>query len=778
MFMQQSWRAGFGTQGAMTRVVRNADGTFSVQILRLNAASGEPAIPSPTTATDEWLSSALNDAPTLGVHLTARLDEIRAQGQRLDAGAGTNARDTYPHRAVPSQARFLAMVHKYARLHEEAARAAAQAGMVAAQEGTNAGEARQGASAGAYRSEIRQASLWRLVSALWGSPSDPETSGGGTAYLDTEDMEHIGRVLALDAFGSVGGTRSDVAGADPRMRSLVMQRRMSVAAWLRETMGREFSDTDGAPQHPRSVWEAMSRLDVAAAARMAIQSKDLRLATLVSQPSGTQAVRAQIQSQLQLWDHEWQVSDCVHQDRLRAYLLTAGVIDDTRLPVRDLSWLQGLALHLSYNGLRDARGAWACATNGSVVRAMESYTRAVSSGAARPPTVWYTAEGADGEADLDVRFLLLRLACFHEEPPIRCLSTRVGSADPLDHSVPWHLCQALDAIGLWSHHRGQGSSRQLLLAHADQHWITAQYAAQLESAGLWHWACYVALHLPDIDRAEHAVRSILKRNCPSTAVDTAAARDERAQWEARCKFLTFVVGIPASAVHLAECQRARYDRVHLPPNRWEFYQAANAKLWDTLHRNVLLHLLPQCMLQGESHVLASVLRELRGETSAGRIAGWRSSGQIVEMFLELRSALAHIEATVVAQQGGAGGVAGVGADEDVVQELLLGLRARLDEITDKLVSVGGRIALPPDNAEAHDMSGLRERSRRVLAVCEQQIASTVADLRMMSAASGGAGARVLRETSADSGALALPLEGGTLIQVLRKLTASWLEWTL
>ena len=486
-----------------------------------------------------------------------------------------------------------------------------------------------------------------------------------------------------------------------------------------------------------------------------------------------------MQSQLQLWDHEWQVSDCIHQDRLRAYLLTAGILDDSRLPVRNLSWLQGLALHLCYNGLRDSRGAWACANNGSLLRAIDSYARAVSSGTARPPTVWYTAEGAGGETVLDVRFLLLRLACFHGDPPIRCLSTRVGSADPLDHSAPWHLFQALDAIGLWSHHRGQGSSRQLLLAHADRHWITAQYAAQLEAAGLWHWACYVALHLPDVDRAEHTVRSILKRNCPSTAVDTTAARIERGMWEARCKFLTSIVGIPASAVHLAECQRARYDRVHLPPNRWEFYQAANAKLWDMLHRNVLLHLLPQCMLQGESHVLASVLRELRGETSAGRVAGWRSSGQIVEMFLELRSALAHIEATIAAQHGGAIGMENEKtSDEDIVQELLLGLRARLDDITLKLVSVGGRISLPPDNAEAHDMSGLRERSRRVLAVCEQQIASTVADLRMMSAANTSAGARVLRETSADSGALALPLEGGTLIQVLRKLTASWLEWTL
>lgn len=40
------------------------------------------------------------------------------------------------------------------------------------------------------------------------------------------------------------------------------------------------------------------------------------------------------------------------------------------------------------------------------------------------------------------------------------------------------------------------------------------FAAQLESVGLWHWAVFVLLHIEDAEPRETSVRHLLARNCP------------------------------------------------------------------------------------------------------------------------------------------------------------------------------------------------------------------------------------------------------------------------
>ena len=39
------------------------------------------------------------------------------------------------------------------------------------------------------------------------------------------------------------------------------------------------------------------------------------------------------------------------------------------------------------------------------------------------------------------------------------------------------------------------------------------FAAQLESIGLWHWAVFVLLHIEEAEARETAVRHVLARNC-------------------------------------------------------------------------------------------------------------------------------------------------------------------------------------------------------------------------------------------------------------------------
>jgi hypothetical protein len=771
VFMAKSWRGGWGCGGAMTRVERTATGQYVVKIVRLDALSGEPAVPSPIVASEDpsWLASSLNDAPTLSVHLTARLDEIRSQSLRTANDSGRT--DPYPHHMMPASARLVAMLHRYAKLHESAAENEPRSTLCEA-------------------SESRQASVWRLVSALWGSSSNTESMGGGASYFTNED------ILALQRFLDDHTGLDGYTGDDPRLRNLIMQRRLAVISWLRETM-RHGADGTGAEHRGAaaaaasrggavrggvqpassqgSVWEALSRLDMSSAVNLAMQSKDLRLALLVSQSSGDQSIRTVLQDQVAEWDDaDWEQT--ADRDRVLAYLVLAGMLDDNRIPgIAELSWFQGLALHLCFNGLRDSTdsGSWICPSNGALELGLKSYEAAAKEGKVRAPAVWHQQDAAAttvGFDSLDVRYHLLRLACYRRELPVKCMTSRVSTDNPLNHAQSWHLYQALQAVGIWTPDSikdcdNDNAARPQLLSHTQAHWITASYAAQLEDAGLWHWAIYVSLHLPESHRGEHAVRNILKRNCPST-INMSSRR--RTKWEDRCRFLTEVIGIPRSAVHLAEVQRARYDRVHLAPDPWEFYQATNAKLWDSLHRNLLLHLLPQCLLQGEEHVLSSVLDVLGTETDVGRIAGWGSSGEVARMFLYLRKAVEELPHE---------------QDETTICEHLDDIEEVLARITQKLAGDGGHIRLPPDTKEAHDVSGLRERSSCILSVCEQQIVGNIAEYRWLvaeirkSLGQVEAEAIVMQETS-PLGSLGLRLEAGSLTSTLRRLVAKWLEWNL
>lgn len=55
----------------------------------------------------------------------------------------------------------------------------------------------------------------------------------------------------------------------------------------------------------------------------------------------------------------------------------------------------------------------------------------------------------------------------------------------LDYRLSWHLWSVLQAL----HYSHLSTSRQGLLH--------SSYAAQLESAGLWHLAIFILLHIPD-----------------------------------------------------------------------------------------------------------------------------------------------------------------------------------------------------------------------------------------------------------------------------------------
>ncbi|PIO24649.1 hypothetical protein AB205_0076280 [Aquarana catesbeiana] len=85
----------------------------------------------------------------------------------------------------------------------------------------------------------------------------------------------------------------------------------------------------------------------------------------------------------------------------------------------------------------------------------------------------------------DVCFHLLKLYSDRSYDLRQLLDPRSITSDPLDYRLSWHLWMVLQALN-YTH-----------LSAQSQGVLHASYAAQLENVGLWEWAVFVILHIPD-----------------------------------------------------------------------------------------------------------------------------------------------------------------------------------------------------------------------------------------------------------------------------------------
>ena len=398
--------------------------------------------------------------------------------------------------------------------------------------------------------------------------------------------------------------------------------------------------------------DALSRLDIEGACEIAMQHNQYKLALLLSQSAGQQSLRTAMTEQVQIWK-SWGAHQKMDQNLLRAYVLLSGQLDDDILRVDRITWFQDLALRLCYNNTKvDDTDRDSCTTSDTVARGLQSYRRSYKSSRAKMPHVRST-----GTTELDVRYLLLELACLSstnsEYIPRDCMSTRAMDSNPLDHAMSWHLCQTMRSIGL------DDGYHKNWLTEEEEHLLTSNYSDQLENAGLWHWAVYVAHHLPDMERRQHRIKSILCRNCPKLSFRPNEGgqqarltnEEQRAadEFNLRVNFLEHDIGMPHSFVCLARVQRARYDNWDLPPDYFwergnrslsEYEDMFSAGMIDALHRDVFLHLLPRCMMEEKEETLGKMLQVL-SEQSAIDNQGreWNSSGGLVKAYLEVQKIL-------------------------------------------------------------------------------------------------------------------------------------------
>ena len=708
LFMNQSCRSGWGQCGTFTQIVLNrSTGKYEVKIHKLSSVSGEP--PLQRHKNNDGIHSILKEAPMLAILLDAQYNEknhknnLNSHNMELDTKNDSEQKNyQIESLPLPTGMRFATMIHKYAKLHEEAADMYQHNPEI-------------------YERQIRESSIWRLVSALWGSPSD--SKGAPIGYFSS--------TLNL--------------GGNCSKRTHLLRRRLAIIAWLRETISKSLKDKDASTS-----WEALTRLDVLGACKIALTQKNTRLASLLSQSTGRQLLRSSMADQMKVWSNLKNTSI----DLQRAYLLLSGELDNKLLRVEGITWFQDFALRLCYNG---GTNEDKCTTSDAVKLGLKSYERAFKK---KPQPTAVTPFVSNIGKHLDLRYLLLKLECLSEnETNVTakdCLKTKGFTSNPMDHALVWHLYQSMKSIEM--HKRDITRSQKAWLTIDEEHWLTSNYSAQLENVGLWHWSIYVANHLPDEERRGHRIRSILFRNCPSLE---SSSFEEIQTFNERKHFLVQNINIDPAYFYRARVQRARYDHVHSAPNKQEYADMADAKLLNPLHRDVFLHLLPQCMLEGKDDMLRmmlDMLSEASNNRDSEQVGDWQSSGDVVKLYLDVKNIL-------------------YSENRDLGK-----LRYGIEKLTRSLggsTIEAGNLKLPENAKSQHDTSGLVVRARRLLTICEQQMIGNISEWRSVMNEIEKKDPRdvVLTETGlhGEFGALTLGLEAGTLVTSLRRLLQKWLD---
>jgi nuclear pore complex protein Nup98-Nup96 len=301
-------------------------------------------------------------------------------------------------------------------------------------------------------------------------------------------------------------------------------RRNAVSDWLAAAATEQIA-TDHPKTYLDQLFDLVAARQIPAACHLAQQHGDFQLAILLAQSSSTDHCRTLMLHQLAHYD-VMKGSWFVDAKRLKIFVLLARGLTSSE----SLVW-QGIQEHQSINACEGmdwkrcfALHLWyGCSATSSVKDALQQYSVAFKGrkdieGYAAPPLPSHLEQNLcpvdqpgvlrqflDGQ-DLrghvrDTCYHLLKLYCKQDHRLERSLSPATYGFLPLDYFLSWILLQRLRSL---EYNLMPGD--RLSLTHTN-------FAAQLESVGLWHWAVFVLLHIEEAEARETAVRHMLARNC-------------------------------------------------------------------------------------------------------------------------------------------------------------------------------------------------------------------------------------------------------------------------
>ncbi|KAF8978977.1 hypothetical protein BGZ46_005960 [Entomortierella lignicola] len=353
----------------------------------------------------------------------------------------------------------------------------------------------------------------------------------------------------------------------------------------------------------------------------AVQSKNLRLATLIAQSGRGSQPLLGLENQMKLFK-ELGMEGHIPVNYQKVYALLSGALDINIAPkgaphqyVTDgLDWRQVFGLYLWHSSLPGA----------NLQQAVDQYTASMATRkSVAKPFPWYqkNLDGSDPE-HYDLLFQLI----VHSTLPSKALEDALHplgmTPSSLDYRQSWIFYMILSQSLQVGRFRFETS-------HAK---ICQNFLFQLESLGLWEWAVFVALYLETADSREMVIQQILERHVdlpipPSTTTSTAAEDFDRWEFEGeKNTFLVKTLQIPEAWLWNARATRAKYHgELFL-----EVFSLLKGGEYQKGHSLILSTLAPVSILQGDLGTLSKVLNMV----DQSKVYGWETGGSIYQEYID------------------------------------------------------------------------------------------------------------------------------------------------
>lgn len=406
-----------------------------------------------------------------------------------------------------------------------------------------------------------------------------------------------------------------------------LERRRTFSTWLSQGATCRVEEEValvGKGRHTEAIFSYLTGNRISEACRLAQKEGDHRLSLLLSQAVGSQYCRDLLALQLADWNRTQ--NDCyLPEERLRIFTLLAGKpvwqSSDSEVNVcTHLDWKRSMAVHLWFMlpptaSVADALAKYEAAFQGSC----EAGKYACSP---LPPYLekeqLYVEEEESNRPLYDLCFHLLKLYSDRHYPLQQLLDPLTVTWERLDYRLSWHLWGVLQAL----HYSHLSASREGLLH--------TSYAAQLESAGLWHMAIFILLHIPDHTQRERAVKETLTLYCPLQETGESVQRE---------RFLTERLLIPEQWIHEAKAMRARRDA----DTHQEALHLYRAGYWNQCHRLLIQHLASDCIINDNHDYLLEFLEGLAVPDHSATIQDWDTAGRVYLDYIRVIKTLQDIQ---------------------------------------------------------------------------------------------------------------------------------------
>uniref|UniRef100_A0AAQ5YAA5 Nuclear pore complex protein Nup98-Nup96 n=1 Tax=Amphiprion ocellaris TaxID=80972 RepID=A0AAQ5YAA5_AMPOC len=431
-------------------------------------------------------------------------------------------------------------------------------------------------------------------------------------------------------WGRLGPTDQEPDVEAPSEYEQQLERRRTFSSWLSHGATCRVEEEValvGKGCHTEAIFSYLTGNRISEACRLAQKEGDHRLSLLLSQAMGSQYCRDLLALQLADWNR--MQTDCyLPEERLRIFTLLAGkpVWQSSESVVNvcsELDWKRCLAVHLWFMlpptaSVADALAKYEAAFQGSCDSGKYACAPLPPYLEADQPDLEEEEEEEAKRPLYDTCFHLLKLYSDRHYSLQQLLDPLTVTWERLDYRLSWHLWGVLQAL----HYGHLSSSRQGLLH--------ASYAAQLESAGLWHMAVFILLHIPDHSQRERAVREMLTLHCPLQETDESVRRE---------RFLTERLLVPERWIHEAKATRARRDA----DRHQQALHLYRAGYWNQCHRLLIQHLASDCIINDNHDYLLEFLEGLAVPEHSATIQDWDTAGRVYLDYIRVIKTLQDIQ---------------------------------------------------------------------------------------------------------------------------------------